>query len=232
MNLIALRGFLVDGKPDAASKIFKDGLKIYPLAQAKNPPADAVHQRLKEGLQHDPREHRRVLRGSSRTCIEKEPIDFLDPELRGLAAGIGLRKGKPFAPDARMKAILVDAAAVANATARAMAFQTRDPEAFYYEESQWKTAFVGGDYKWLIDGGSGGRNQDARTLFFYQATLNTPAMVAKIPGVGSQYAYAERDTDGNYLDGAKNLSAAHPRRSRRPRISGPSSLRPANALGG
>jgi hypothetical protein len=28
-------------------------------------------------------------------------------------------------------------------------------------------------------------------------------MVAKIPGVGSQYAYAERDKDGNYLDGAK-----------------------------
>jgi hypothetical protein len=56
-------------------------------------------------------------------------VNFLDPELRGLAAGIGIRKDQPFAPDPRMKAILDDAAAVGNATARALGFQTRDAEA-------------------------------------------------------------------------------------------------------
>ena len=40
----------------------------------------------------------------------------------------------------------------------------------------------------MIEGGAGERNLDARTLFFYQATVNTPAMVLEIPGVGSQYA--------------------------------------------
>ena len=34
--------------------------------------------------------------------------------------------------------------------------------------------------------------------------MNTPAMVLKIPGVGSQYAYTDHDSDGNYFDGAKN----------------------------
>lgn len=136
--------------------------------------------------------------------IAREPIDFLDPELRGLAASIGIRKDQPFAPDARMKKILTEAVAVGNATARAIIFQTRDPEAYYYPDSKWKSGFVGGDYKWLIDGGKGGRNLDARTLFFYQATVNTPAMVLKIPGVGSQYAYTEVDKDGNYLDGSKH----------------------------
>ena len=38
VNWIALRGFLVDGKPDAAAKMWRDGLKIYPLAKADNPP--------------------------------------------------------------------------------------------------------------------------------------------------------------------------------------------------
>jgi hypothetical protein len=47
--------------------------------------------------------HRRAL---WRTVLAKEPVDFLDPELRGLAARIGIRKDKPFALDARMKAIL------------------------------------------------------------------------------------------------------------------------------
>ena len=203
VNWLILRGFLVDGKPDAASKTFKENLKVYPLALAKDPPAMQFISGSEKAF-NTIHANNYMFYEELATVIAREPIDFLDPELRGLAASIGIRKDKPFAPDARMKAILNDSVAVANATARAIAFQTRDPEAYYYEKSQWKAAFVGGDYKWLIDGGVGGRNLDARTLFFYQATVNTPAMVLKIPGVGSQYAYTERDADGNYLDGAKD----------------------------
>ncbi len=52
--------------------------------------------------------------------IQKEPLDFIDPELRGLAASIGIRKGTPFAPDERMRRTLIEAVAVGNATARAI----------------------------------------------------------------------------------------------------------------
>ena len=55
-----------------------------------------------------------------------------------------------------MKTILEDAAAVGNATARALGFQTRDREAYSYENSAWKAAFIGADYQWLLDGGIGG----------------------------------------------------------------------------
>ena len=60
------------------------------------------------------------------TVIDREPVDMIDPETRGLLASIGIRKGQPFEPDERLRAILVDAAAVANATARAVFFQTTD----------------------------------------------------------------------------------------------------------
>ncbi|MGD0884703.1 MAG: hypothetical protein ABSA46_07480 [Thermodesulfovibrionales bacterium] len=43
----------------------------------------------------------------------------------GLYASIGIEKGKPFAPDARMKQILIEAAAVGDATARAVASKMR-----------------------------------------------------------------------------------------------------------
>ena len=66
--------------------------------------------------------------------IQKEPLDFIDPELRGLAATIGIRKGKPFAPDERMKKILTDAVAVGNATARAISFRNRDPRVSHLPE--------------------------------------------------------------------------------------------------
>ena len=56
-------------------------------------------------------------------------------------------------------------------SSRAIGFDSRDPEAYYCERSPWKTAFVGGDYQWLVDGGNGGRNLDARTNFFYLATV-------------------------------------------------------------
>jgi hypothetical protein len=35
VNWLVLRGFLVDGKPDAANAMFKNGLKIYPLKDKK-----------------------------------------------------------------------------------------------------------------------------------------------------------------------------------------------------
>ena len=56
----------------------------------------------------------------------------------------------------------------------------------------------------------GGRNLDARTLFFYLATVNTPAMALHIPGVGSQYAYTEHDSRGEYLDGANRYRLTVP----------------------
>ena len=40
-------------------------------------------------------------------------------------------------------------------------------------------------------------------MFFYVATVNTPAMVMKMVGLGSQYAGAMRDSLGNAFDGGR-----------------------------
>ena len=143
-------------------------------------------------------------------AVQREPLEVIDPETRGLLASIGISKGTAFAPDERRRALLTEAVAVGNGTARAISFKTRDPEAYRYPNSQWKTAFIGNDYRWLRDDGAGGRNLDARTLFFYLATVNTPAMALHIPGVGSQYAYTEHDSQGEYLDGAKSYQCTVP----------------------
>jgi hypothetical protein len=202
-NWVILRGFLVDGKPDVANTMFKTGVKIYPLRDKDSPPRmefiamsrtyfNTIHANNYEFYE----ELNRV--------IQREPVDMLDPEIRGLIASIGIVKGRPFAPDERMKKILADAVAVGNATARSIVFDSRIEESYYYPDSSWATGFIGGDYRWLVDGGVGGRYLDARTLFFYVATVNTPAMALKMVGVGSQYAINAKDKDGNYLDGSKN----------------------------
>ena len=205
VNWVILRGFLVDSKPDAAVTMFKTGFKIYSLSKAANPPKmEFFSISKKEGntIHANNSEFYEELH----TVVEREPTSMWDPELLGLFSSIGIQKGKPFAPDARMKKILTDAMAIGNATARAIAFQPRLDGAYYYPNSHWYTAFVGGDYRWRTDGGKGGRNQEARAMFFYLATVNTPAMALKRPGVGSQYAVGSFDKDGNYLDGAKNYT--------------------------
>ena len=55
-----------------------------------------------------------------------------------------------------MKKILTEAVAVGNATARAISFRNRDPRAVMYANSQWKTGFIGGDYRWLDGDGMAG----------------------------------------------------------------------------
>ena len=209
MNWLILRGLLVDGKPDAPVEMFEKGLKVYPFADRADPPAmefkDASTLPFNTIHANDANFFEEI-----DTVIQREPIGLLDPELRGLAASIGLQKGRPFRPDDRMKAILEDSVAIGNATARAIFLRPRDPEAMLYPDQQWYTPFIGGDYRWLVAGGDGGRNLDARTLFFYCATVNTPAMALEMPGVGSQYALVSTDSEGRYLDGSNDYTLRVP----------------------
>ena len=60
--------------------------------------------------------------------VQKEPVGALDPEIMGSLAAIGIVKGKPFNPDARMKKILTDAAAIGTAAARTLTWRARPAE--------------------------------------------------------------------------------------------------------
>ena len=210
VNWVPLRAFLVDGKPDAAAKMWRDQLKVYPLSSAEAPPTMQFISSTGSKVNTIHANNFDFFTEINRV-IQKEPVDFLDPELRGLLASIGIEKGKEFSPDPKTKKILSDAVEIGNGTARALAFAPRSETIYIYgKESAWYTAFDGGDYRWLTNGGKGGRNLDARSLFFYIATVNTPAMVLKMVGVGSQYALIARDAQGAYLDGSNNYKLRLP----------------------
>jgi hypothetical protein len=208
VNLLILRGLLSDGKPDHATAMFTDGLKVYPLARENDPPEMEFLSATGLGFNTIHASDMTFFR-EVHTVIDREPSDVIDPETRGLLAAIGIRKGHPFAPDEAATRTLTEAAAVGNATARALFFTTPDPDNFLYDGSYWKRGFFGGNYQFLLDGGE--RDLDARTAVFYMATVNTPAMTMKMVGKGSQYAWADRDSKGNYLDGAKTYRLRLPK---------------------
>ncbi len=56
----------------------------------------------------------------------------------------------------------------------------------------------------------GARKLDSRTNFFYMATGITPAMCMRLTGIGSQYIYAMRDSEGAFFDGARSYKLTLP----------------------
>ena len=102
-----------------------------------------------------------------------------------------------------MKKILTEAAAVGNATARAITFRTRLKGAYYYPKSAWFTPFIGGSYQFLTQPAC------ATSMPVRFSTTTQPAlrrtMAAKMVGVGSQYAVATVDSEGNGLDGKQDV---------------------------
>jgi len=200
------RGFLEDGSPAPAVASIKKNLRVYPLAKAKNPPKmNFVKVSDKNFNTIGPIDF--SFFDAINQVVQEEPTASMDPDNLGMLASVGIVKGKPFKPDARMKKILTEAAAVADITARAISYKSRIPEAYFYENSAWGTPFVGGSYQFLE---KGVRNLDARTFFFFVATGITPAMSEKMIGRGSQYAIAFLDAKGDPLDGGKTYKVHLP----------------------
>src|SRR5262249_1750157 len=99
--LIFYRAFVQGGDTAAAVRGVKAAARIYPLSAAARPPATTFVNTsgLKFNTIHANDFH---FYEELNEVIQAEPGDAFDPELVGLFASIGIKKGKPFAPDARM----------------------------------------------------------------------------------------------------------------------------------
>ena len=202
---VFMRASIANGL-EAARKNVEDNLRIYPLSKKNNPAKlelisgsgkafNTIHTNDFTFYEH------------LNEVIQKEPLDMLDPETRGLFASIGIEKGKPFAPDARMKEILTDAVAIANATSRSIVWHPRVDgtmqgiEVYPGENKAWVMAWV--DKNVFFNGKDGKTmNSDARVMFHYPYTAVTPAMAVSRAGVGSDYGIAFVDSKKQPFDGS------------------------------
>lgn len=195
------RGYLDKGI-EAAVKNYKDNLKVYPLAKKNAPPAmEFINASGLEGvntvLPNDDSYYEAL-----NAVIQYEPVGFLGPEITGLIASIGIIKGKPFNPDERMRKILTDAAAIGNATSRAITFFPRDPGQPTYPDSDsaWLNVWADKNTTYMREGA---RLLDARVWFHYNCIVVSPAMAVTVPGKGSDYTIGALDSEHRPLDGSK-----------------------------
>jgi hypothetical protein len=237
------RSFLVNNDPKPAVETIKKTLKIYPYVPGSYGTSIGTFLRGKGPLAAPLAEPKPLtfVEGTGLpmntippndfsyyemldALVQEQPAEALQPEIGGQFAAIGIVKGKPFNPDARMRKILTDAIAVANASARTVSFRPRESEGFAYygPQSKWLNPLFVSGYDFMRPPPeitkegvkpfpyTGARTLDARTAFFYVATGVTPAMIMRLPEVGSQYLFGIFDADGDPFDGGKTYKVTLP----------------------
>ena len=206
-NWMFLRALVKNGDIEAATKGLRTQFRIYPLSKLNNPPkgkvVNASGAKINTIHSNDYSFYEEL-----NAVIQYEPANAFNPELVGQFASIGIKKGKPFAPDARMKKILTEGVAIGNATARSLTFRPRSESTYFYPgKRQWYSSFAGGSSEFM---NNGELVLDDRIMFHYYATAITPAMAKPKVGTGSAYEMGAHDSEGRYLDGGKTYKVTLP----------------------
>ena len=181
-------------------------IKVYPLAKAASPPPMEFMNGSRQDIDTVFPDNVRFFELLA-MLVDEEPQDNFSPLERFQMQAIGIEKGQPFQPDDTTRALLAEAARLGGAMARANTYASSAPGVFYYPDRKWQGVLEGMTYTFTRDGAP---QIDARNNVYYMAAGNTPAMMAKNVGQGSQYLWTYRDADGHFLNGAKDLQAAHP----------------------
>jgi len=206
--LLAARALPINGEKAALDAL--RAIKIYPLATAAKPKlltivdttsmkADGTCLTWEDNLQFW-----EVLQ----RVIDAEPTvpDFAP--MAGLLASIGVGKGKPFAPDARLKAILVRAAKAGREQMLVSAWDSTRADKLAWADRRWEWAGLVADNADFRT--SNGIDLEARDRWFAQAIVTSPAMFRRTAGAGSLYWVGLRDKSGAYLDGGRRYKLSLP----------------------
>ncbi len=205
-GFVILRSNLKDGSEADIARAVAYGkrVKIYPLAQAANPPAttfvDAIDILFDSTIAYDLRFFQAL-----DSFVQREPWLERDKAMIDTLKSIGIEKGKPFNPDADTQKTLVDAAREAHA----------------WLDSRYETIFTppfNEGMHWALPA-SPAVAEAMQTNFANPAgypvddravTYSMAYFSAKHIGVGQYYLMTIKDKDGKPFDGASTYRLAVP----------------------
>jgi hypothetical protein len=178
-------------------------IRIYPLSKAAQPdanvfldstgkPADFTCLKWEDNLGFWEKLH---------SAIELEPVFAEFRPMYGMLATLGIGKGKPFKPDARMKDILGKAARAGRDQMLVEGFASERPDRMAWKDRRWE--WVGLQPRNANFETPSELDIQARERWFIQAVVASPAMFRREAGSGSLYWLGLRDKSGEYLDGSK-----------------------------
>lgn len=192
---LLMRAFLDASGNAAPSDALLRSVRIYPLAKAATPTPmtyiEATGKPFDSTAPNDIRYFEMLAQ-----LVSREAPDAIDPEVAGMMRAVGIEKGKPFAPDVRMKSIFGEAVKVGSFMAQAISYAPRDPQAVR-TGSHWMAGIAG--YPTFSDGHK--TLLDEMVYMSWFATGAAKSMSKPQPGTGSQYAWTYHDAKGGWLRG-------------------------------
>jgi hypothetical protein len=185
-------------------------VKVYPLSTAANPALLRYTDFSDKKIINTslPWEDNLTYWRKLHEVIDAEPVVDEFRPMYGLLAALGIEKGKPFAPDARMKGILETAAKAGRDQMLVSAFDSARPDRIVWKDRKWEWAALaseGSDFETKT-----GLDLEARDRWFAQAIGMSPKMLLRGAGAGSLYWLGNRDKDGAFLDGGKTYKLTVP----------------------
>lgn len=207
--LVGLRGVPIHGDVAAAIALLTT-VRVHPLDPAtpweepvwldmSGRPQDTSAVPVEGGIEYWQTLH---------AALQDEPPRAADQAAESELAVLGIGRGTPFEPDARMRDLLQRAAVEADAQLRVQSLADRRPDRVVWPDRQWEWVTLRPENAdFAIDGRT---DLDARETWFYQAIATSPAMFRRAAGGGSLYWFSARDATGAYLDGARSYTLTMP----------------------
>ena len=202
---VGVRSVPADGNATKALAAFDD-IKVYPISEAGKPSnftwVDVTNQSTSSNLVkwEDNLEFWKQLKAV--IDGETSPVEFRP--MYGMLQSLGIEKGKPFTPDARMTGILENAAKIALAELKVNAFANREPERVVWNDRNWEWTPLGQFNATTKDIGTASfLDLQGMDNWWYQAVGAALGMGKREPGGGSLYFAGFRDNTSAYLDGGK-----------------------------
>jgi hypothetical protein len=207
--LIAVRSLPAKGDVKGALDALR-AIKIYPLSTAADPKLlkfvdisekemDGTCLRWEDNIQFWHKLHE---------IIDAEPVVEKFLPMHGQLEALGITKGKPFAPDDRMKAILGRAAKAGRDQLLVSAFASARPDRLAWKDRKWEWLGLVPESAQFET--KAGIDLEARDRWFAQAIVTSPAMFRRTKGAGSLYWLGHRDSTGAFVDGGKTYKLTVP----------------------
>ena len=182
---------------------FVKQMKIYPLSKVENQPEMRFVDLYDKNLEMTPVMDGNIYR-EIHEMLEEENVEDQNLAMMGLLARIGIRKGAPYAPDAKMQAIYDKAGSEALQYMLEQYHRQLNP--WFYEGKKWSSLTPAGDIEtdWSYEYPSY-FDYHARGALYY-------AIITSVKNYGSATFYLDlaETSDGKWLEGNNNYKLLMP----------------------
>jgi hypothetical protein len=194
---VALRPVAIDGGTLQDAVEYSKGLKTYPLARAADPAPNRYIDAYPKTWDSLPRYDIDFFRDLA-TVVAEEPAQAKDFAMLGMLEGIGIAKGRPFAPGTATASALSEAATLGHAMLQADFNSLGKATLPFWPNSQWGAFNLSREEIarsfTFVDDGQLLLDSRARTFFWL-------TFAPKRLGAGTFYLSAMRDARGALLAG-------------------------------